>query len=127
MIIACPMLHEMNRAPHRRQFALFSLMPKRLTHAAREGIPDTVADRALKALQVSERRFRLLFETALDGILLLSADTAQIEDVNPYLIEMLGYSLAELVGKRLWDAGPFADLAKCNQMFLEIRSIGYAR
>src|ERR1700735_1318241 len=102
-------------------------MPKRLTHAAREGIPDTVADRALKALQVSETRFRLLFETALDGILLLNADTAQIEDVNPCLIEMLGYSFAELVGKRLWDAGPFAELAKCNQMFLEMQGIGYAR
>jgi diguanylate cyclase (GGDEF)-like protein/PAS domain S-box-containing protein len=102
-------------------------MPKRLTHGAREGIPDTVADRALKALQVSERRFRLLFESALDGILLLNADTARIEDVNPNLIEMLGYPVAELVGKRLWDAGPFADLAKCNQMFFEMQGIGYAR
>jgi PAS domain-containing protein len=36
-----------------------------------------------KALQASESRYRRLFETAQDGILLLNADTAQIEDVNP--------------------------------------------
>ncbi len=56
-------------------------------------------DASLKALRVSESRYRRLFETAQDGILLLNADTAQIEDVNPFLIEMLGYSHAEFLGK----------------------------
>lgn len=54
---------------------------------------------AVKALRVSESRYRRLFETARDGILLLNADTGQIDDVNPYLIEMLGYSHAEFLGK----------------------------
>jgi len=54
---------------------------------------------ASEALRVSESRYRRLFETAQDGILLLNADTAQIEDVNPYLIRMLGYSHAEFLGK----------------------------
>jgi PAS domain-containing protein len=34
------------------------------------------------ALRISESRYRRLFETAQDGILLLNADTAQIEDVT---------------------------------------------
>ena len=62
----------------------------------------TPSERALKALRVSENRYRRLFETARDGILLLNSDTAQIEDVNPYLIELLGYSHAEFLGKKLW-------------------------
>ena len=73
---------------------------------------DAQSDRALKALRVSEARYRRLFETARDGILLLNSDTAQIEDVNPYLIELLGYSHAEFLGKKLWEVGPFADKAE---------------
>lgn len=34
----------------------------------------------------SDRRYRQLFETAQDGILLLHAWTSHIEDVNPFLI-----------------------------------------
>ena len=70
-----------------------------------------------KALRASESRYRRLFETAQDGILLLNADTAQIEDVNPYLIDMLGYSHAEFLGRKLWAVGPFADVAESKGMF----------
>jgi PAS domain-containing protein len=47
------------------------------------------SNRAEKAQTISETRYRRLFETAQDGILLVDANTAQIIDVNPYLIEML--------------------------------------
>jgi diguanylate cyclase (GGDEF)-like protein/PAS domain S-box-containing protein len=88
---------------------------------------DAPGDLARDALRVSESRYRRLFETALDGILLLNADTAQIEDVNPYLIELLGYSHAEFLGKKLWEVGPFADIAQSKEMFLELQSTGYVR
>ena len=82
---------------------------------------------SLKALRVSESRYRRLFETAQDGILLLNADTAQIEDVNPHLIEMLGYSHAEFLGKKLWEVGAFADIAQSKEMFAELQATGYVR
>ena len=47
----------------------------------------------------SELRYRRLFEAAQDGILILDAKTGMIEDVNPYLIKMLGYSREEFVKK----------------------------
>jgi diguanylate cyclase (GGDEF)-like protein/PAS domain S-box-containing protein len=84
-------------------------------------------DRALQALRASESRYHRLFETAQDGILLLNADTAQIEDVNPYLIEMLGYSHAEFLGKKLWEVGSFADIAQSKEMFAELQTKGYVR
>ena len=71
----------------------------------------SVTDALSEALRASESRYRRLFETAQDGILLLNADTAQIEDVNPYLIDLLGYSRAEFLGKKLWEVGAFADWA----------------
>ena len=89
--------------------------------------PDASNDLALKALRISESRYRRLFETAQDGILLLNADTAQIEDVNPYLIKMLGYSHAEFLGKKLWEVGPFADIAQSKEMFAELQVQGYVR
>jgi diguanylate cyclase (GGDEF)-like protein/PAS domain S-box-containing protein len=88
---------------------------------------DSLSDRALTALRVSESRYRRLFETARDGILLLNCDTAQIEDVNPYLIELLGYSHAEFLGKKLWEVGPFADRAESKEMFAELQAKGYVR
>lgn len=81
----------------------------------------------LAALRHSECRYRRLFETARDGILLLNFDTGQIEDVNPYLVELLGYSHAEFLGRKLWEVGPFSDRAESRQMFATLRAKGYVR
>ena len=42
-------------------------------------------------LKESEARYRRLFETAKDGILILNGDTGRIIDANPFLQDMLGY------------------------------------
>ncbi|HIJ62595.1 MAG TPA: PAS domain S-box protein [Rhodospirillaceae bacterium] len=91
------------------------------------GVTDPLTSVARELIRVSEIRYRRLFETALDGILLLNADTAQIEDVNPYLIAMLGYSHAQFLGKKLWEVGPFADIAQSKEMFVEIQTNGHVR
>jgi PAS domain-containing protein len=70
-----------------------------------------------RALRVSEARYRGLFETAQDGILLLNPTTGQIEDVNPYLLKMLGYSHNEFLGKKLWEVGAFADVPISKEGF----------
>lgn len=88
--------------------------------------PD-ISTRSLIALRVSESRYRRLFEAARDGILILNADTAQIEDVNPYLVELLGYSRAEFLGRKLWEVGSFADIAESKDMFEHLQARGYVR
>ncbi|MDP2025910.1 EAL domain-containing protein [Sulfuriferula sp.] len=87
----------------------------------------SVTDALSEALRASESRYRRLFETAQDGILLLNADTAQIEDVNPCLIDLLGYSHAEFLGKKLWEVGPFADRAESKDLFAALQTTGYVR
>ena len=52
----------------------------------------------LLTLEESEARYRRLFETAKDGILILDGDTGRIVDANPFLQDMLGYSERELIG-----------------------------
>ncbi len=39
----------------------------------------------VEALQDSEKRYRRLFESAQDGILILDADTGKVVDVNPFI------------------------------------------
>ncbi len=62
-----------------------------------------------KSLIVSENRYRKLFETAKDGILMLDAKTGIIKDVNPLLVEMLGIPSVQLIGKNISVAGFLRD------------------
>lgn len=80
-----------------------------------------------KALRISEARYRRLFEAAKDGILLLNAETGQIEDVNPFLIQMLGYSFEEFLGKKIWEIGAFKDTALNQMAFNELQQSHFIR
>jgi len=86
-----------------------------------------VRRQADEALKVSETRYRRLFESAQDGIVLLDADTGQILDVNPFLIKMLGYLHKDFMGKKLWEIGPFSDIAASMLRFSELQTKGYVR
>jgi PAS domain S-box-containing protein len=79
------------------------------------------------ALKASEVRYRTLFESAKDGILILDADTGRITDANPFLQDLLGYSYGELLGKRLWEIGPFRDIAASQAAFRKLKNKKYIR
>jgi PAS domain S-box-containing protein len=80
-----------------------------------------------KALHVSETRYRRLFETAQDGILILDADTGLVIDVNPFLTALLGYSKEDFLGKKLWELGAFKDIEAAKVAYLELQNKGYVR
>jgi PAS domain S-box-containing protein/putative nucleotidyltransferase with HDIG domain len=80
---------------------------------------------AEKAVQASELQYRRLFEAAKDGILILDADTAEIADVNPFLIHLLGYSREEYQGKKLWEIAPFREIAKSKANFVALQQTEY--
>jgi len=91
-------------------------------------IEDMTEHKAMEeALKISETRYRRLFETAQDGILILDAETGQISDVNPFLGEMLGYSHEDFLGKKLWEIGAFKDIEASKAAFLELQGKGYVR
>ncbi|MBE0671030.1 MAG: PAS domain S-box protein [Anaerolineales bacterium] len=79
------------------------------------------------SLKDSEIRYRRLFEAAQDGILILDAQTGMIEDVNPYLIKMLGYSREEFVEKKLWEVGAFKDIKASKDAFEVLQDKEYIR
>ena len=75
----------------------------------------------------SELRYRRLFEAAQDGILILDFDTGQIQDANPFVLSLLGFSREELVGKEIWEIGSILDKSIALQAFEIIKEKGYVR
>jgi PAS domain S-box-containing protein len=63
----------------------------------RKRLEDLLAD--------SEERYRRLFETANDGIVLLEKREGTITHANPAFEKMFGYNVNEILGKHLQDIG----------------------
>ena len=84
-------------------------------------------EKAGKALQDSEKRYRRLFESAKDGILILDADTGKVVDVNPFLTRLLGYPYDTLCGKHIWEIGVFKDIAASKEAFQTLQDHEYIR
>jgi diguanylate cyclase (GGDEF)-like protein/PAS domain S-box-containing protein len=78
-------------------------------------------------IMTSELRYRRLFEAAQDGILILDAETGRITDVNPFLINMLGYSREEFIEKELWEVGAFKDIDASLAAFEALQKNEYIR
>jgi len=91
-----------------------------------QGESDIIKDKE-KQLRFSELRYRRLFEAARDGILILNAKTAIIDDVNPYLVEMLGYTHEEFLGKKLWEISSFKDTSLNKKIFQKLQKTKYIR
>ncbi len=82
---------------------------------------------ANQAIKESEIRYRRLFEAAQDGILILDAETGMIEDVNPFLINMLGYSREEFLKKKIWEVGAFIDIEASQIAFETLQKNEFIR
>ena len=83
--------------------------------------------RTVSALKISEIRYRRLFEAAKDGILILDPDTRQITDANPFIMQLLSYTYAEMMGKELFEIGLLKDEAASQAAFQELRENHYIR
>ena len=85
---------------------------------------ETESQRALRASELSYRR---LFEAARDGILILDVDSGRISDVNPFLVELLGFAHSEMVGKTVGELSPFQDIVSNQAMLERLQADGYVR
>jgi PAS domain S-box-containing protein len=79
------------------------------------------------ALMDSEIRYRRLFETAKDGILILDTESGRITDANPFMGELLGYTHEHFLGKELWEIGLFSDKAANEAAVRTLQDKGYIR
>jgi PAS domain S-box-containing protein len=82
--------------------------------------------RSERAIQESEVSYRRLFETAKDGIFILD-DRGRINDVNPFLVELLGVSRDEMLGKTVGELSPFKDIQDNQAMLGRLQRTGFVR
>jgi PAS domain S-box-containing protein len=122
-----PMIARKNSKSMKKQFAL--KLPTVGEFPARHvDQPTAEIDGAeLATLRVSEIRYRRLFEAARDGVLLLDPVTRKITDANPFMVELLGYTRAEFLGKELWQIGLLKDQDASREMFWELREKHFIR
>ena len=76
----------------------------------------TESNRLQNQLEESEERYRRLFETANDGILLLEKRGMTIQQANPAITKMLDYSCNECIGKEMKDIGFSNDIETLQEV-----------
>jgi PAS domain S-box-containing protein len=83
--------------------------------------------RAEEAQLASDLRYRRLFESAKDGILILDARSGEIVDVNPFMEELLGSPHQEFLKKQLWEVGLFENRESCEASIHTLQEAGVIR
>ena len=85
------------------------------------------AKNAETAMRNSETRYRRLFESATDGILILDANTGKITDANSCVGGLMETESRELLGKELWEIGLVSDKSASEGAVRELQEKGYIR
>lgn len=102
-----------------------NLGPEAHTVLSIEDVTDLL--RAEQALRDSEARFRRLFETAQDGILIMDAATGRIIQANPYLARLLGHAPEDLEGRELLELGFFETADAFRGALRHLQDTGFIR
>ncbi len=110
---------------------LFKNNLARLVPAVQKEIQEAADRRELRVmareLELSEIRYRRLFETTNDGILILDGTTAKALEANRFLTDLLGYPREHFVGKELWEIGVFKDAESSKSAMLSLQETGGIR
>jgi len=80
----------------------------------------SASKRAKRALAESEKRYRMLFEHAAEGILVTDVNSRKFMYANPSICKMLEYSEAELTKLGIEDIHPKSDLMRVLRQFKEM-------
>ena len=75
----------------------------------------------------TEIRYRRLFESATDGILILDYATGTIIEANPFMRELLACPAESFCGKSLFEIGLFQDKPSGDAAVREMQANGYVR
>jgi len=82
-------------------------------------------EKAEAALIESETRYRRLFESAREGILLVDGESKCITDANPYMVNLLDKSIEEIKKQTLWDIGLSLDEETIQSSFTDFKPDDY--
>ena len=104
-----------------KPFQIEELLARIKTHLMLRGVQKQLITQNAQ-LHASEGRYRRLFETAKDGILLLDFESGRITDVNASVVDMLGYSREHFLNHKLCDILPFREVPACRAVLAELKT-----
>jgi PAS domain S-box-containing protein len=110
-------------APHNTKFLSVEQI---ISHAVQEQLLVHRGEE-LQNLEISEVRYRRLFEAAHDGIMILDAATAKVLDANPFMTNLLGYPREHFLEKELWEIGFFKDAEASKKAMETLQRVGHIR
>jgi PAS domain S-box-containing protein/diguanylate cyclase (GGDEF)-like protein len=82
--------------------------------------PAAERQRSERALKASEIRYRRVFQTAPNGIVVLDVETGVVVDANPAVCSLLGYEQDEMVDQPLWGIPAFKNAAATKSHFSDL-------
>ena len=88
---------------------------------------DLVGRQAENVPANSQTPYRQFFEVPKEGFLILDAAAGEVVDANPFLLDLLGYALPELVGMKFWDIDAFKVIVAGEAAFAEWQAKDYIR
>jgi PAS domain S-box-containing protein len=104
-------------------------MKSRVSGKALEGAPrrGKVPSKGRGSGSTSEVRFRRLFESAKDGILILDASTHEILEVNPYFAGLIELPREQIQFQQLEEIGIFPDKETLRGLFDKLQTEGFVQ
>lgn len=88
----------------------FQLYARRLYRSNEAGLTLLAMEDITDRKRAAESKYRRLFEAAKDGIMVVDADTGEVNDVNPFFVELFGFSRTESIGKQFWNTQPLEEI-----------------
>lgn len=62
-------------------------------------------DKTIKLLQPSEPRYRLMFDAAQNGIMILELESDKVLHATPFFNPLMGHACQEILGKKRLELG----------------------
>ena len=78
-------------------------------------------------LAESERRYRTAFQTSIDAMSLTRLDDGKFLEVNHALLDLIGFSREEVIGRTSQELGVWADLAERTRITEDVRRVSALR
>jgi two-component system CheB/CheR fusion protein len=118
---------EIGYTPDSGEVRILSLTARRLRTLDQEHLILLAFEDITERKRAAEARYRRLFESARDGIVLVDAATGEIMDLNPFAERLLGYPRPALIGRKLWETEPMRTVPRVHASFQQIRDQGVMR
>jgi len=111
----------------RGEGAIFLVNARKLSSPDQEQLILMALKDITQRKRAAEARYRRLFETARDGIMILDATTCEIVDVNPFTERLLGYRREDLVNRKFWEIESTRNVPNLRGLLEQVRDRGVLR